>query len=248
MRTADRARFIQSFCVGGSALAQSKRCGGAAGSCAGFSSLRCAQSDPGGQWRALWWQRRTGVVALERVVAASGHRGAVCAAGSPRRQRRARTNAPGLESRCGYSTCAQRGGTEKTHYFLDRLLQLPASSRSLGPARPRADLLAEQSAFAGAITTTELSMRVGHKAGAQPWPHQMARPGAFCRTSLCWPMDRAERGQPMASTKFISIVISLACSTSKIWPECDRPPSLVILEADRPPSPSVKAGGLRARA
>jgi len=108
-------------------------------------------------------------------------------------QRRARTNAPGHESRCSHSTRSQRSGTEKTHQFLDRLLQSPASSRSLRSTRPRADLLAEQSAFAGAITPTEVSVRVEYKAGAQPWPHQMARPRTFCRTSLCWPMDRAQK-------------------------------------------------------
>ena len=36
---------------------------------------------------------------------------------------------------------------------------------------------------------------------------------------------------PRASTKCISIIISLACFTSEIWPGCDRPPSRAILEA-----------------
>ena len=40
-----------------------------------------------------------------------------------------------------------------------------------------------------------------------------------------------------ASTKFTSIAISLACFTSEIWPECDRPSSRVIFEASRLLSP-----------
>ena len=46
---------------------------------------------------------------------------------------------------------------------MDQVLQLRASSRSLGPARARADLLAQQSAHAGAVAQSELSTRMGHK-------------------------------------------------------------------------------------
>ena len=124
LRAADSARSFQSLCAFGGALAQPKRYRCAPSSGAGFSSLRSAQSDPGGQWRALWWQRRSGVVALERVVVALGHHGGVCPASSPRGQRCARTNASGLQSRCSHSTRTQRSGTEKTHPSLDRLLTI----------------------------------------------------------------------------------------------------------------------------
>ena len=60
MRTADGARFVQSLCIGGGALAQSKRCGGAPGDGANFSPLWPAQNHSGGQWRTLWRQRRCG--------------------------------------------------------------------------------------------------------------------------------------------------------------------------------------------
>ena len=194
LRAADSARSFQSLCAFGGALAQPKRYRCAPSSGAGFSSLRAAQSDPGRQRRALWWQRRSGVVALERVVVALGHRGGVCQASSPRGQRCARTNASGLQSRCSRSTGTQRSGTEKTHSSLDRLLQSRASARSLGPARARADVLAEQSAHAGAVAKIEISVRVGDKESAQPGTYQMARQRTLCWTGLCWATGRTQQG------------------------------------------------------
>ena len=68
----------------------------------------------GGQWRTLWWQRCSGVIAFERVVVALGDHGGVCPASSPSGQRRARTDASGIESRCGHSARTQRSGAEAT--------------------------------------------------------------------------------------------------------------------------------------
>jgi predicted nuclease of predicted toxin-antitoxin system len=50
-----------------------------------------------------------------------------------------------------------------THPSLDQLLQSPASSRSFGPARPCADLLAEQSAISTAVAKRELSVHVAEQ-------------------------------------------------------------------------------------
>src|SRR6266567_178123 len=194
LRAADSARSFQSLCAFGGALAQPKRYRCAPSSGAGFSSLRPAQSDPGGQWRALWWQRRSGLVALERVVVALGHRGGVCPASSPRGQRCARTNASGVQSRYCRSTRSQCSGTEKTHPSLDRLLQSRASARSLGPARACADVLAEQSDAATAVAKSEISVRVGDKESAQPWTYQMARQRTLCWTGLCWATGRTQQG------------------------------------------------------
>ena len=72
LRTADSARSVQPLCAYSGAFAQPKRYGCASSSGAGFSSLRAAQSDPRRQRRALWWQRRSRVIALERVVVALG--------------------------------------------------------------------------------------------------------------------------------------------------------------------------------
>src|SRR6476620_11457444 len=64
----------------------------------------------------------------ERVVVALGDHGGVCPASSPSGQRRARTDASGIESRCGHSARTQRSGAEATHWSLDQLLQSSASS------------------------------------------------------------------------------------------------------------------------
>ena len=186
MRTADGARSVQSLCIGGGAPAQSKRCGSAPCDGANFSSLWPAQNHSGGQWCALWWQRRSGPLAPECVVAALGDRGGVCPASSPRRQRCARTNASGLARRCRQAARAQRRGAKTTPPRLDPVLQSSASSRSIGPARSCKDLLAEQSADAGAIVAGGIYLWVAEPAGAQSRPHQMARPRALYRPSLCW--------------------------------------------------------------
>jgi hypothetical protein len=194
LRAADSARSFQPLCAFGGALAQPKRYRCAPSSGAGFSSLRPAQSDSGRQRRTLWWQRRSGVVALERVVVALGHRGGVCPASSPRGQRCARTNASGVQSRCSRSTRSQRSGTETAHPSLDWLLQPRASARSLGPARACADVLAEQSAHAGAVAKSEISVRVEDKESAQPGTYQMARQRTLCWTGLCWATGRTQQG------------------------------------------------------
>ena len=109
---------------------------------------------------------RSGALAPERVVVALGHR--VEFSGQlTRGQRCARTDASGLQSRCSRPP-APSVRHEKTHSSLDQLLQSRASSRSLGPARARADVLAEQSAHAGAVAKIEISVRVGDKESAQP--------------------------------------------------------------------------------
>jgi hypothetical protein len=218
LRTAHRARFVQSVCTGGDALAQPKRCRCAPSSCASFSSLRSAQSDSGGQWLALWWQRRSGVIALECVVAALGHYGGLCPACSSPRQRRARTNASGAQSGCSHSARAQHSGAEATHPSLDQLLQSSASSRSFGPARPCADLLAEQSTHAAAVAKRELSVHVAEQARAQSRTHQMARSRAFYRASLCRRSGRAERdgrGHPRSVSRSPSHWLALRARSSR---------------------------------
>ncbi len=243
VRTADCARFVQSLCVGGGAPAQSKRCGGAPGDGANFSSLWPAQNHSGRQWRALWRQRRSGSLAPECMVAALGDRGRVCPASSPRRQRCARTNASGLASRCRQAACTQRCGAKTTPSRLDPVLQSSASSRSIGPARSCKDLLAEQSAYAGAIVAGGISLwwqsrRVRNR-GHIKWNGRerfigrafvgnggTQNSGRWCPRSL-FPAPKRRSG----------------CFTRAICLECDRLQSRDILKPRRVPSPGAKYRG-----
>ena len=64
---------------------------------------------------SVWWLRLGITVEFVRPSSPSG-------------QRRARTDASGIESRCGHSARTQRSGAEATHWSLDQLLQSSASS------------------------------------------------------------------------------------------------------------------------
>ena len=121
---------------------------------------------------SVWWLRLGIVVEFVRQLR--------------RRPRCARTNASGLAHRCRQAARAQRHGAKTTPPRLDAVLQSSASSRSIGPARSCKDLLAEQSADAGAIVAGGISLWVAEPTGAQSRPHQMARPRALYRPSLCW--------------------------------------------------------------
>ena len=122
---------------------------------------------------SVWWLRLGIVVEFVRPA-------------HPERQRCARTNASGLARRCRQAARAQRRGAKTTPPRLDAVLQSSTSSRSIGPARSCKDLLAEQSADAGAIVAGGIYLWVAEPAGAQSRPHQMARPRALYRPSLCW--------------------------------------------------------------
>jgi transposase len=148
-------------------------------------ALLSNQSDPGGQWSALCRQWGLGAVALERVVAAPGHCGGLCPASASPGQRRARTNASGVKSRSGRTTCAQRAGAEAARPNLDRSLQSRASSRGFGPTSARSHLSAERTRDAPATQSGEISAKLESAAGAQSRAHQMARAPALCRKSLC---------------------------------------------------------------
>lgn len=107
LRAADGARFAQPLYFGRSIVEQPKRRGSAPSLDPDFSPLRFAQSHSRRQWSALWRQWSFGTVAFERVVAAAGHYRRVYPASASAGQRRARTNASDLQSRCGGSPCAR---------------------------------------------------------------------------------------------------------------------------------------------
>ena len=130
---------------------------------------------------------------------------------------------------------------------MDQVLQLRASSRSLGPARARADLLAQQSAHAGAVAQSELSTRMGHKESAQPWTHQMARARAFYRTSLCRRIGGTEKDRgwhPRSLSRFPSHRLALRPRSGRNAAGLHCPSSLMLSAC--PPLESERAAWRRA--
>ena len=130
---------------------------------------------------------------------------------------------------------------------MDQVLQLRASSRSLGPARARADLLAQQSAHAGAVAQSELSTRMGHKESAQPWTHQMARARAFYRTSLCRRIGGTEKDggwHPRSLSRFPSHRLALRPRSGRNAAGLHCPSSLMLSAC--PPLESERAAWRRA--
>ena len=150
------ARSVQSLCAGGCAPAQSKRCAVRRRWCKFFVVMACPKSFGWTMARPLR-QRRSGPLAPECVVAALGDRGGVCRPAHPEdngaHEQMHRVLRAEVAKR---PRPASRRKNEPPR--LDPVLQSSASSRSIGPARSCKDLLAEQSADAGAIVAGGISL------------------------------------------------------------------------------------------
>ena len=104
----------------------------------------------------------------------------------PPGQRRARTNASSAQSRCSHSARSQRSDTEKRRiraWIGCYNHQRP--HEALGQRVPAQIYWPSNRPMPEQLPAVEYPCAWKTRESAQPWTHQMARPRAFCGTSLC---------------------------------------------------------------
>ena len=108
--TADGARLVQPVPAGGLAAARSAVVAGASRVYAAIPAVWPADGDPGGQRGSVCIGGAGGAGAFERLVDGLGDPGGVYPAGPATRQRRTRTDAPGVEGGGGAAGFADAAG------------------------------------------------------------------------------------------------------------------------------------------
>ena len=157
---------LQSVWVGGEGVAQSKLVGDASGVCKVVRAVGYAGADSGGQRKSIWINRAGGVVALERVVDASGDCGGVYPARASRTEQGARAVSSSAQARDDATGGAERAGPAASDDLLAKGLQPGATSRGIGATDSGGALSCERAGLSARAALGAVCGGLGGAAGA----------------------------------------------------------------------------------
>jgi hypothetical protein len=209
-RTVDRARFVQPVCVGHTLAARPALATGQSRVYAAFQQLWIAPGHSNRQWQPLCLDRAGGTLAFECVVDGFGYPGGVYPAGTSRRKRGTRTDAPNAQEGNHPACDPHPSRAAASHHWLGQRIQSDSSAPGFGTGGAWKLVWQKSTRHAQAGSGLELSGAMGTAASPQQWSNQMARSKTIYWRSICSTTNRSQTDQADRAGRIF-------------WPTFDRP-------------------------